>query len=75
MDIRIKKAEYRVGRNVFLLLGFLFSLYAVNFQLGISWLFYIGHAIMAFVVFYAIVQSVTNERFRKSIEAEKKSTL
>jgi Ca2+/Na+ antiporter len=73
MDERFKKAEYRVGRNVFFMLGFLCSLYAVNFQLWISWLFYIGYAVMALIVVYAIAQSISNERLRKTIEDEKKA--
>jgi len=71
MDIRIKKAEYRVGRNVFFLLGLVFIIYAVYFQLWLSWISYIGFALMGLIVIYALYQWVANARLFKSIEDEK----
>ena len=72
MDLRIKKAEYRVGRNVFLGLGILVLFLAFYFLLDISWLFYTGIAIMIILVIYAIYQWMTNERLEKLIENETK---
>jgi len=73
MDERIKKAEYRVGRNVFFVLGTLFSLLIVNIHLGASWLYTLMGFLAGFLVIYAIVQYVIGERLRTSIEAERKS--
>jgi len=71
MDIRIKKAEYRVGRNVFFLLGLMFIVCAAYFQLWLSWISYIIFALMGLVVIYALYQWVANARLFKSIEDEK----
>ena len=73
MDIRIKKAEYRVGRNVFFLVGLVFSIYTVCFLYWITWLVNTGFAIMALTVLYAIFQYVANIRLQASIEEEKKN--
>jgi Ca2+/Na+ antiporter len=72
MDIRIKKAEYRVGSNVFGGLGILVLFLAFYFLLDISWLFYTGIVIMIILVIYAIYQWMTNERLEKLIENEKR---
>jgi len=73
MDERIKKAVYRVARNVFFLIGVIFMIYAVNFHLEISWLFYIGHAVTAIIVIYAIYKQAAHKRLSESIESEKKN--
>jgi len=72
MNYRIKKAEYRVGRNVFFLLGITISVFAVYFQLWLSWLSYIAFVVMSLVVIYAIYQWIANARLFKEIEDEKK---
>ena len=75
MDERIKKYEYRVARNVFFMIGILFSLFAVNIHLVNSRLSYLGWTLMGIIaaalIIYAIVQYVMGERLRVSIEAEK----
>jgi len=73
MDIRIKKAEYRLGRNVFFLLGLTFLVYVAYFILWFSWLSNIGFAIMALTILYAIFKYVANVRLQASIEEEKKN--
>ena len=70
MDHRVKKAEYRFGRNVFFSLGIIFSIYVVYFQLWLSWLSNIALALMGLLVIYAIYQWVANARLFKSIEDE-----
>ena len=72
MDTRIKKAEYRVGRNVFFLLGLILIICAVYFQLWLSWLSWIIFALMGLLIIYALYQWVANARLFKSIEDEKK---
>ena len=72
MDYRIKKAEYRVGRNVFFILGVLLSVYAVYFQLWLPWLSYIAYALTSLGIIYALYQWIVNERLYKSIEDGKK---
>ena len=73
MDCRIKKAEYRAGRNVFFLLGITISVIAVYFQLWLSWLSYIAFTVMSLVVIYAIYQWIVNARLFKEIEDEKRN--
>ena len=73
MDERIVKAEYRVGRNVFLMLGVLFSLLAVNVHFLNLWLFALMGGLAVLLIVYAIVKYVTGERLRTLIEAEKKN--
>ena len=77
MDIRLKKRAYLVSRNVFSLLGVLFSLLAATILFETSWLQYLGYSLMGalaiLLCIYAIVQYVTGERLCTSIEAEKKS--
>jgi hypothetical protein len=72
MDARIKKAEYRVGRNVFFGIGILALALALYFLLGASWLFNAALAIMLILIIYAIYQWITNERLEKAIENEKR---
>jgi len=72
MDIRIKKAEYRVGRNVFLGIGILTLTLALYFLLDGLWLFYASLAIMLILIIYAIYQWIANERLEKAIENEKR---
>lgn len=74
MDERIKKAEYRVGRNVFFVTGVLFSLITVNIHFLSWWLYVLIGGIVFFLLIYAIVQYATGERLRTLIEAEKKTS-
>jgi Ca2+/Na+ antiporter len=69
MDPRIKKKEYRFGRNVFFLLGIMFA--TMTFSISVFWIFYVVYALMMFLLVYAIVQWVLNERFYKSMDDEK----
>jgi len=71
MDERIKKREYRVGRNVFFMLGVLLSLLAVSLSFEISWLYFPMGFLAGSLIYYAIIQHITGERLRKSIEEEK----
>jgi hypothetical protein len=79
MDVRIKKYEYRVARNIFFMIGVLFSLIAIDMQLIDSRLSYLIWAITGIIVIvliaYAIVQFIMGERLRVSIEAEKKTII
>jgi len=68
MDARIKKMEYRFGRNVFFLLGILLAVMA--FSISVFWLFYVVYALTMFLIVYAIVQWILNERFYKSMDDE-----
>jgi len=72
MDSRIKKVEYRVGRNIFSMIGAIISIFAIYFQLGFSLLLHIGYVLMVLVVIYAIRQWIVNGRLYKSIEGEKR---
>ena len=62
MDERIKKREYRVARNIFFVLGVLFSLLAVIIHLETLWLQNFGYILMGLLAVllctYAIVQYV-----------------
>ncbi|MDR0325215.1 MAG: DUF3784 domain-containing protein [Oscillospiraceae bacterium] len=71
MDDRIKKAEYRVGRNVFFLLGLIFFVLAVFCLSLLSWLLYVLYALTAVTCIYAIVQWITNERLYKTFKDKK----
>ena len=68
IDERIKKSEYRVGRNVFLGIGFLFIAIAVYSLSSISWLMFIIIALIVILCVYAIVQYVQNSRLYNSME-------
>jgi len=74
MDERIKKYEYQVARNCYLMLGALFSLIAVTTQLEISPLFYFVWAIkvllLVIICIYAIAQYKIGEKLRESIKSE-----
>ena len=75
MDVRLKKRAYYVSRNVFSLIGVLFSLLAVTFFFETSWFQHLGYVLIGVLTtllcIYAIVQHVTGERLRLSIEMEK----
>ena len=71
MDPRIKKAEYRVGRNVFFMLGVLLLLCAIYFLVWQPWLGFIGYALMVIIIVYALYQWISNNRVYKAIEEEK----
>ena len=73
MDARVKKAEYRLGRNVFFMLGIIMSVFVVYFQLWLSWVSYIAFGLMWFLILYAIYQWIANARLYKEIEDEKRS--
>lgn len=71
MDARIIKSMYRVGRNVFFILGFMFLTLSIYCLFLFSWLLYIMFALGAIVAVYAIVQYIMGERLSKSIANEK----
>ena len=79
MDVRIKKYEYRVARNIFFMIGVLFSLIAIDMHLIDSGLSYLMWALIGIIVIvliaYAIVQFIMGERLRVAIEAEKKTKI
>ena len=74
MDERIKKYEYKVARNVFFILGVLFSLIVVSFYISTPWLWTLIGILVGVLCVYAIIQYIIGERLRKSIEEERKST-
>jgi dolichol kinase len=58
MDERVKKAEYRLARNVFFMIGVIFFLLALEVLTLIVWFQYLIYMLTAFLLVYAIVQSV-----------------
>ena len=70
MDDRIKKAEYRIGRNVFFLIAVLFFVLSAQILLSLKWLIYVVNAIIIILIVYAIVSSVQTTRLEKSINRE-----
>ena len=60
-----KKPHYRQSAIVFLLLGILFLLNALDVLLETNWIFYVGAAVVIITLIYAIVSSVTIEKNNK----------
>ena len=60
-----KKPHYRQTAIVFLLLALLFLLNALAVLLQANWIFYIGVAVVAITLIYAIVSSITIEKTNK----------
>jgi len=60
-----KKPHYRQSAIVFLLLGLIFLLNALAVLLKVNWIFYIGVAVVAITLIYAIVSSITIEKTNK----------
>ena len=56
-----KKPHYKQSGIVFLLIGLIFLVNAIDIVLQTSWLFYIVMAIVVFTIVYAIVSSVMIE--------------
>ena len=75
MDDRIKKAEYRVGRNVFFLIAILFLLLSARIIFSLTWLIHAVHAIIIILVIYAIFSSVQTSRLERSIIPKENITL
>ena len=60
-----KKPHYRQSAIVFLLLGLVFLLNALAVLLKVNWIFYIGVAVVAITLIYAIVSSIIIEKTNK----------
>ena len=60
-----KKPHYRQSAIVFLLLGLIFLLNALAVLLKVNWIFYIGVAVVAITLIYAIVSSIIIEKTNK----------
>ena len=60
-----KKPYYRQSAIVFLLLGLVFLLNALAVLLKVNWIFYIGVAVVAITLIYAIVSSIIIEKTNK----------
>ena len=60
-----KKPHYRQSAIVFLLLGLIFLLNTLAVLLKVNWIFYIGVAVVAITLIYAIVSSITIEKTNK----------
>jgi len=60
-----KKPHYRQSAIVFLLLGLLFLLFALDALLESNWSFYVGVVIAIVTLIYAIVSSVMIEKNNK----------
>ena len=58
MGDKVKKAEYRVGRNVFILVGFMFIGIAAYTIIHLSWILIVVYVIVAIAVFYGLVYLV-----------------
>jgi len=74
MDERVKKYEYQVAKNIYLMLGVLFSLIAINIHLETSPLFYFGWAVKILLIVimcvYVVAQYREGEKLRESIKSE-----
>ena len=60
-----KKPHYRQSAIVFLLLGLIFLLNALAVLLKVNWIFYIGVAVVAITLIYAIVSSIIIDKNNK----------
>ena len=60
-----KKPYYRQSAIVFLLLGLVFLLNALAVLLKVNWIFYIGVAVVAITLIYAIVSSIIIDKNNK----------
>ena len=68
MDERIKKREYRLARNIFFILGIIFSILAGNILFQFWWYNLIFSVLCVFVCIYAIVRWSKNERLYKTFK-------
>ena len=64
-EVMDKKPHYRQSGIVFLLLGIIFAINAVDVILKTGWLFYVAIIIAIIAVIYAILSSVKIERSKK----------
>ena len=67
MDDRIKKAEYRIGKNVFFLIAVMLILLLTWILFSVPWFIYIVNAFIVFIIVYAIVSYVQTTRLERSI--------
>lgn len=62
-----KKPHYKQSGIVFLLIGIIFLINAVNMMLQTKWLFYLIIAVAVIAVFYAVISSIiTDQRKNKT---------
>lgn len=60
-----KKPHYRQSAIVFIMIGIIFLLDAIEMMIETGWLFYIVIGVAVIAVVYAIISSVAIERIRK----------
>ena len=69
MDEITKKAEYRIGRNIFTLTGLIFLLIAIYVITYLPWLIGIVYALIMILIFYGfllivkLVKSIIDKKF------------
>ena len=64
MDERVKKADYRLGRNLFILIGVMFSVFIIGVILSLMW---IGIILIGPIIIYALVHDAKNRQLYYSI--------
>ena len=60
-----KKPHYRQSGIVFILIGLIFAINAIDIILNTGWLFYVAIAIAIMTIVYAIVSSIVIEKKKK----------
>lgn len=56
MDAQSKKTQYHIARNIFTILGIIFTILAINVLFWATWLFYIIYALAALVIIYSLIK-------------------
>ncbi len=67
-----KKPHYRQSGIVFLIIGIIFAINAIEIIIKTGWLFYVMLAVAVVTIVYAVVSSVSIEKKRMVSEQENK---